>query len=98
MQRYLVTLHEQLNKSNISAYPVQVVGYKLTCAENGRAPELAGSIWMRMAKCDDPIHSGGEERRSGPGADAKQAEGKFESRWTRIEKFDDSLHSGGWEH
>ncbi len=30
-----------------------------------------------MAKCDDPIHSGGEERRSGPGADAKQAEGKF---------------------
>ena len=44
MQRYLVTLHEQLNKSNITAYPVQVVGYKLTFAENGRAPELAGSI------------------------------------------------------
>ena len=77
MQRYLVTLHEQLNKSNITAYPVQVVGYKLTFAENGRAPELAGSIQRRMAKCDDPIHSGGEERRSGPGADAKQAEGKF---------------------
>jgi hypothetical protein len=44
MQRYLVTLHEQLNKSNITAYPVQVVGYKLPLAENGRAPELAGSI------------------------------------------------------
>ena len=58
MQRYLVTLHEQLNKSNITAYPVQVVGYKLTFAENGGAPELAGSIWTRIAKCDDPITKG----------------------------------------
>ena len=52
-----------------SVGPQQVVGYKLTFAENGRAPELAGSIWTRMAKCDDPIHSRREGRQSGPGAD-----------------------------
>ena len=57
MQRYLVTMHDQ-NKSNVTTYPVQMVGYKLTFAENGRAPELAGSIWTRMAKCDDPITKG----------------------------------------
>ena len=60
-----------------SVGPQQVVGYKLTFAENGGAPELAGSIWTRMAKCDDPIHSRREGRQSGPGADVKKADGKF---------------------
>ena len=76
----------------------QVVGYKLTFAENGRAPELAGAFRGGWRSVTTPSTAGEKSA----GADLEQMRSKqrasFESRWTRIEKFVDSFHSGGWEH